>query len=109
PEASFVPGCEPLVAERRVGRGRVVVTSFLLKDRAFRDTWLGLDTFVNAVLLGRPPRMFEIESTSYLPRMRWRDLPLADADPRINTHLRIFARDADASEAPDHEPFMREV
>ncbi len=58
PWARFVPDTGDLLAERRVGRGRVVVSAFPLATRDLRD-WPGFDSLVNACLLGRPPRRFQ--------------------------------------------------
>ncbi len=50
-------GDHPLVVERPVGSGRVVVTAFRLSQRELVN-WPGCDAFFNAVLLRRPPRRF---------------------------------------------------
>ncbi len=64
-EAQFVPGAAELVAERRVGRGRVAATAFNLASRDFAN-WRRFDNFFNAVLLRRPPRTFNYELESGL-------------------------------------------
>ena len=56
-EASYVPGTGDLVAERRVGRGRILVSAFSLTARELVN-WPGFDGFFNGCLLGRPPRGF---------------------------------------------------
>ena len=55
--AQFVPGTGELLAEWRVGRGRVVVSAVRLSDRGL-TAWSGFDGFFNACLLRRPPRRY---------------------------------------------------
>lgn len=79
PEARFVPQTGELLAERRVGRGRVIVSAFALSTRDLRE-WPGYDGLVNACLLGRPPRRFRQNpyasfSTDAL-QAGWEDRPL---------------------------------
>ena len=57
PQAEFVPNSGELLVERRVGRGRIVVSAFRLCDRDF-TTWPGVDEFFNAYLLRHAPRKF---------------------------------------------------
>ena len=54
---SFVPGSDKLVAERRVGRGRIVTTSFALTSRPLVN-WRGFDNFFNGCLMRRPGRRY---------------------------------------------------
>ena len=56
-EAQSMPGSGGLLVERRVGRGRVVVSAFGLSSRALRS-WPVTDEILNAFLLRRPPRKF---------------------------------------------------
>jgi hypothetical protein len=57
PGSQFLPGTGDLVAERRVGRGRVVVAGFALARRELTN-WRSFDNFFNACLLRRPPRVY---------------------------------------------------
>jgi len=79
PEARFVPQTGQLLAERRVGRGRVVVSAFALSTRDLRD-WPGYDGLVNGCLLGRPPRRFRQNFSTALNwstfQAAWEDRPL---------------------------------
>ena len=88
--AQFVAGTGELVAERRLGRGRIVVTAFRLSDPAIVN-WRSFDSFFNAGLLARPPRVFEFtrgrfEFAGASPPFRF--------DPGLTTKVRIFSRDA---------------
>ena len=89
--AQFVPGAGELLAEWRVGRGRVVVSAVRLSDRGL-TTWKGFDGFFNACLLRRPPRLYRNDGDSgqeaALGRPRFRQ-----SDPALNCRLRYFARD----------------
>ncbi len=87
----FVPGTADLVAEKLVGRGRVVVTGFNLPHGYFL-AWDSYDTFFNACLLGRPARRFFNQSGSIVED--WVGTGLARYDPRTTSSVRYFTRDA---------------
>ncbi|MEE9602427.1 MAG: hypothetical protein V3V75_03915 [Thermoguttaceae bacterium] len=57
-EAQFLPHTNQLLAERRVGRGRIVVSAFRLCGREL-SSWPGFDGLLNACLLRRPARRFK--------------------------------------------------
>lgn len=93
-EGRFVPQTGELVAERRIGAGRIVATGFPLTDASFRF-WANRDNFFNACLLRRPGRKyvgnkatgeFAIQWTAPYERVR-------PNDPRLTTGLRYFTRD----------------
>ena len=89
--ADFLPGTGELVAERRVGAGRVVVTAFSLTDRAIVN-WGSYDSFFNACLLRRPRRSFDAKEK--IANTRLADYhPTLVADSRVTTTLRYFTRD----------------
>jgi hypothetical protein len=56
--AHAVPGTSGLVVERRVGRGRIVVTAMQLADRRLLRWSKGYENFFNAAVLRRLPRRF---------------------------------------------------
>lgn len=90
--ARFVPGSGRLLAERRVGRGRVVVSAFRLGGRELA-TWSGWDEVFNAMLLGRPARVFSAVSDPEADlQVEW-----ADGHHRLDAaricDLRYFTRD----------------
>lgn len=90
-EADFLPGTGELVAERRVGAGRIVVTAFSLTDRAIVN-WGSFDSFFNACLLRRPRRSFEAHQM--MANTRLADYhPTLAGDSRVTTTLRYFTRD----------------
>lgn len=89
---TYLPHCGELVAERRVGRGRVVVTGFSLTSRTVVN-WGSLDNFFNGALLRRPHRQYRMEADSLVPEVGWVDSRFQRNDPRIVTTLRYFSRD----------------
>ncbi|MHB8954163.1 MAG: hypothetical protein ACYC4U_14435 [Pirellulaceae bacterium] len=91
PRGAFVEGTGQLVAERRVGRGRIVVTSFSLHGPEIVN-WGSFDSFFNGVLLRRPAREFSVSSQG-APRTRWAGLPEHERNPLMVTTTRYFARD----------------
>ena len=64
--AEFASGAGELVAERRVGRGRIVTTAFSLSTREFVNWDPGFDNFFNGCLLRRPPRRFSYSAEAGL-------------------------------------------
>ena len=71
PGSEFVPRTGNQLAERRVGRGRVVVTSFPMTSREF-ITWRRFDNFFNACVLRRPPRKYSYTDANGLTNV-WTD------------------------------------
>jgi hypothetical protein len=94
PPAEFVPGSGRLLAERRVGRGRIVVSAFRLSERDFID-WPGRDEIFSALLLRHPPRKYTATRDGE-PLMRWSD-NVDRFDAGRVTGVRYFARDAGVS------------
>jgi hypothetical protein len=92
-DAQWVPLCGELVAERRVGRGRIVVTAFSLTSRTFVN-WGSVDNFVNGALLRRPHREFKFPlEGGTVPEPDYLDYSGRRTDPRLVTNLRYFTRD----------------
>ncbi len=97
PEAAFVPHSGQLLAERRTGRGRIVVSAFSLADRQFVNR-KRFDEFFHACILRRPPREFLL-TQQQVRDMQWTDGPTSKLDPRRTSSLRFFSRDAGGSTA----------
>ncbi len=91
PRPKYLENTGHLLAERQVGRGRIVASAFRLTGPELTG-WEGYDSFFNACLLRRPARVFPTEQD---PRFRWAGRP---AKPRLDaakmTAVRYFARDA---------------
>jgi hypothetical protein len=93
--ALLASGDEPLVAERRTGRGRIVLTAFRLSQRELRD-WPNFDNFFNGALLRRPPREFQV--VNEMLNIDWRDQYPSHDERRIS-QVRYFTRDAQTASA----------
>lgn len=81
---------EPLIAERRTGRGRIVLTAFRLNQRELRD-WPSFDNFFNGALLRRPPRTFRVVNET--AHVTWADRHPSHDELRVS-QVRYFTRDA---------------
>lgn len=94
PGGRYMNGTGELVAERRVGRGRVVTTGFPLDHRSL-TRWKSFDGFLNGCILRRPSRTFtrdQLDSGSF-------ELTHYDGsvtDPVFSTTLRYLSRDISA-------------
>lgn len=84
---------EPLLVERRVGRGGIVVSAFRLSQRELRD-WPAFDEFLNASLLRRQPRRFTAANDGVGIHVRWESPVAWRDDPRLVSSMRYFTRDA---------------
>lgn len=91
PEGEFIPKTGDLVAERRVGRGRIAVTAFQIRSPDISRNWKNFDSFLNGVLLRREPRRF-IKTDDEQPVNGWAD-SYGVNDPRLVTSLRFMSRD----------------
>lgn len=102
PDTTVIANTGNLVFARNVGRGRVVLTAFNLKQKEFID-WPGIDSFINAAILGRGPRVFaptnsfaQVDtSVGYTARnvARREVIPRDELDAYANSRLRILTRD----------------
>lgn len=61
PQATYLPHTGNTIVERRVGRGRIVVSAFRITGPEFTG-WEGCDCFFNACLMRRPPRDIVVDS-----------------------------------------------
>jgi hypothetical protein len=88
----WLPGTGELVAERQVGRGRVVVTGFSLREPRI-NRWKYFSSFVSTGLLRRPPREIR-KNDSGLRGQYWAGgLKESSKDARLHSNLRILSRD----------------
>jgi hypothetical protein len=91
PGGDFLPGTGELVAERRAGRGRIVVTAFRLIERDLIN-WPSFDSFFNGCLLRRPPRRYSRGDSDIL-QLDWANFSGRRLDPELICQLRYFSRD----------------
>lgn len=100
----------PLLAERTVGRGRIVVTAFRLNDPTFQGWMKQNDSFLNSAIMGRPARLFKEDESIAGIDFSWAAEPWAQPnylyntqaynqsnkvqiEPRQTTRVRFFSRD----------------
>jgi hypothetical protein len=83
-----------LLAERIVGRGRIVVSAMQLTERELVNWRGGFESLFNACLLRRPPREYHPGHYGDVTLV-WADSDLKDhrLDARLTTRLRYFVRD----------------
>jgi hypothetical protein len=98
PSAADVPGTggrqHALLAERQVGRGRIVISAMQLAERELINWRSGFESFFNGAVLRRPGREYRTGSLGPATVM-WKDAKLQDRrlDARLTTNVRFFARD----------------
>ncbi len=93
PGSQWLPSTDKLVAERSVGRGRVVMTSFPLREqRIYR--WKYFSSFISTGLLRRPARTVRRSSLDNSLNQVWAE-PYSgeERSPLFNSQLRIASRD----------------
>jgi hypothetical protein len=96
PGARWVNGCEGLVAERFVGGGRVVMTTFSLGD-SMMIRWPSLSSFFNGALLHRPSRVWQ-ETGSLGGELVFAGKQKgAERDPSYVSRVRLMGRDLGSS------------
>ncbi len=95
-DASWIPSLEGLVAERLVGQGRIVMTTFPMSSGPFLR-WPSYDSFIHNAILRKPRRTILSSSAPdlvFAPPYTGTEL-----NPIHSTRMRIWARDLDATMA----------
>lgn len=92
-KGTWLPHAEELVAERAIGRGRIVVTNFPLREqRLYR--WKYFSSFLSTGILRRPARQVTTSRTDGSVMQQWAPPFRGDEkSPLFNTNLRIASRD----------------
>ncbi len=88
----WLPNAGEMVAERQVGRGRVVVTAFPMREPRVTK-WKYFSNFLSTGLLRRAPRTIANDNQQ-VKVQKW--VPPFDSfnrDPRMHSNLRILSRD----------------
>jgi hypothetical protein len=92
--ATWVPMLEGLVAERLIGQGRVVMTTFPLTDAAFLR-WPSYSSLIHNAILRKPHRTTSLGDEA---NTQFADSFLGtERNPFHSTRLRLWARDLDGS------------
>lgn len=92
--AQWLPTLEGLVAERLVGQGRVVMTTFPLTDASFLR-WPSYSSLIHNAILRKPhrtPSLGDEASTQFADLLQG-----TERNPLHSTRLRLWARDLDPS------------
>ena len=101
-DAEFVSGTGEIAIERRVGRGRIVVTAFSLAAPAVRK-WRSFPSFLNNALLRKPARQFGKTEDMDIS-FGWLDDRTSIFDPMMGTTLRFLSRDLSAEKGTPATP-----
>jgi hypothetical protein len=97
---TWMPGTGELVAESFVGRGRIVVAGFPLREPRIIN-WPYFSSFFSTGLLRRWPRIVERSEPAKDLRVNWMAPYRSDnMDPRMHSNLRILSRDLPKSTRP---------
>ncbi len=94
PDSQWISGLEGLVAERLLGQGRVVMTTFPMTDAAFLR-WPSYSSLIHNAILRKPHRTPTVgmeASTMYADSFSG-----SERNPLLSTRLRLWARDLDLS------------
>ncbi len=105
-EASFVAGTGEIAIERRIGRGRIVATSFSLNAPLVRR-WRSFPGFLNNVLLRRPQRRFGRTEMSDIV-FGWENDRTSIFDPLLGSTLRFLSRDLSVNGTPESAAYSLE-
>lgn len=89
--SDYVANTGELIAERRLGRGRIAVTAFQLKDPRICKNWKNFDNLWNNAILRRPPRKF-VSNENAIETI-WDDGVTVRNDSRLVSNLRYISRD----------------
>ena len=92
-KGSWLPNAEELVAEQAIGRGRIVVTGFPLREqRLYR--WKYFSSFLSTGILRRPARQIQTNRADGSIKQEWAPPFRGDEkSPLFNSNLRIASRD----------------
>jgi hypothetical protein len=97
-DGAFIPHTGSLVAERRVGQGRLVITAFPLNSAVVQN-WPNFDGFLNGAILRRPARTFlqkeDMNIGLFQKKVEWVEnrLKSFERDARLTSNMRFFSRD----------------
>lgn len=93
-DSSWITDLEGLVAERLVGQGRIVMTSFPMNHTALVN-WPSYSALIQNAILRKPARRVNLEPEFQL--VYDESSSGRETDPKLTTRLRLWARDLVAS------------
>lgn len=92
-DAKVVDGTGGIAIERKLGRGRIVITAFSLNAPAIRK-WRSFKSFFNGALLRKPARYFgPVKDNEEAIVFEWADDATSAFDPLLGSTLRFLSRD----------------
>lgn len=95
--STWLPQSGHLVAERAVGRGRIVMAAFPLREQRL-VRWKYFASFLSSGLLRRPARTLIRGNNGFV--QTWNDdLVGMERDPRLNSQVRFVSRDTPLTQA----------
>lgn len=108
PDSAWIPGLDGLVAERSVGQGRIVMTSFPMNHPSFVN-WPSYSSLIHNGILRKPKRDVKLDKDGIDLTLKYSDAQNEgrEVDVRLNTRLRMWARDLESRNAklsPDNPP-----
>lgn len=89
-DSSWITDLEGLVAERLVGQGRIVMTSFPMNHTALVN-WPSYSALIHNAILRKPARRVNLEPEFQL--VYDESNSGRETDPKLTTRLRLWARD----------------
>ena len=89
-DSSWITDLEGLVAERLVGQGRIVMTSFPMNHTALVN-WPSYSALIQNAILRKPARRVNFEPEFQL--VYDESSSGSETDPKLTTRLRLWARD----------------
>ncbi len=103
-DSRFVDGTGEMAIERKLGRGRIVITAFSLNSALIKK-WKSYKSFINGVLLRKPRRNFgPVVNDSDVIIFEWADDGAKIYDPLLGSTLRYLARDLSRDGTPEQSP-----
>jgi len=91
PDSRFIDQVGEIAIERQIGRGRIVITAFSLRESRVRD-WAGFESFFNGALLRKPARKFK-QNRNLETNYSYQDNATAIYDPMLASSVRFLSRD----------------
>lgn len=97
--AQWVENCEGILAEKRFGRGRVVLSTIPLSDDSL-VTWKSYGSFVNGAIMRRPARTWD--QAQFGGDLRYANANRGkETDPDLSTEVRFLSRDIGLGKGQD--------
>ena len=102
-KGAWLEGTGQMVAESQVGRGRIVVSAFSLRDPAI-VRWSYYSSFISTGLLRRPSREIKVVPGEFASQRQYWTAPFANQEslPQLHSNFRMLTRDLPATVDADN-------